>query len=511
MKFYKLFLLAASGLIISLESKAQLPEGFKAEVEIQATGTTNKVVPFWMRSNQYGSVPLNGVSGSLLGRFNKDYDSKDQDNKRLIDWGFGFEGRANGGKGSNLILIEGYLKGRLSIFQLKAGRTKDVMGLNGDTTLSSGNFAVSGNALGIPKVELSIPDYYRIPVFGGLFSFKGNFSHGYLGRVKIIDSIVVNTGQGQTVYPIVDNRPVTYFHQKSLYVRLGKADWKLSLIGGFNHQVQWGNEKAAYGENFKLSDLETFFHVVTGKTYGSSGVPTSKIGNQLGSIDVGIQYDFNSINIILYRQSFYDVGALSKLANIADGLNGVTVKNKLFEKQSSNFQWKKITAEVFYSKNQAGYPWSKFTKSGDEDYYNNFYYVNGWSYNRIGIGSPLVTSLQDLKNGQAKSVYDYFVNNRVESYHLGFEGQLSSWEFLTKITFSRNFGTFHTSIYGSSTGSIRNPQTENLFIPVNQLSVYFGLSKRMLNNYVIGTNVAFDHGDLLNKSFGGLLTLKKSF
>lgn len=218
MKFYKLCLLAASGLIISLESKAQLPEGFKAEVEIQATGTTNKVVPFWMRSNQYGSVPLDGASGSVLGRFSKDYDSKNQ-NGKLIDWGFGFEGRANGGKGSNITLIEGYLKGRLSMFQLKAGRSKDVMGLNGDTTLSSGNFAVSGNALGIPKIELSVPEYYRIPVFEGLFSFKGNLVHGWLGKTKILNSI--NDLNGKNLYTIDNIYPNSYFHQKSFYGKIG--------------------------------------------------------------------------------------------------------------------------------------------------------------------------------------------------------------------------------------------------------------------------------------------------
>ena len=29
----------------------------------------------------------------------------------------------------------------------------------------------------------------------------------------------------------------TYLHQKSLYGRFGKPEWKLKLYGGFNHQV----------------------------------------------------------------------------------------------------------------------------------------------------------------------------------------------------------------------------------------------------------------------------------
>ena len=35
----------------------------------------------------------------------------------------------------------------------------------------------------------------------------------------------------------------TYLHQKSLYGRFGKPEWKWKLYGGFNHQVFWGNEK----------------------------------------------------------------------------------------------------------------------------------------------------------------------------------------------------------------------------------------------------------------------------
>jgi hypothetical protein len=510
MKFYKLCLLVASGFIVSLEAKAQLPEGFKAEVEIQATGTTNKVVPFWMRSNQYGSVPLNGGSGSVLGRFSKDYDNNNQ-NEKLIDWGFGFEGRANGGKGSNLTLIEAYLKGRLSIFQLKAGRTKDVMGLNGDTTLSSGNFAVSGNALGIPKIELSIPEYYRVPVLGGLFSVKGNFSHGWVGKAQILKGISALPGD-EYFYEVTNNRPVTYMHQKSLYGRFGKSEWRLKAYGGFSHQAYWGNEKESYGPNFKLSPIETFYYVAIGKAYGAKGVPNSKIGNQLGSIDIGIEYDFNSVNVMIYRQSFYDVGALSKLANISDGLNGVTLTNNKYDNESENgFQWKSVLFELFYSKDQAGYPWSTPTKSGDEDYYNNFFYTEGWSYKSMGLGNPLITRREDAKKGQAIRSDDYFLNNRLIALHAGISGKYKSLYFTGKASYSKNYGTFGTSIYGKSTGSIRYPQTTNIFKTVNQVSLYLDAMKEIRPNYTAGVALAIDQGNLLNNSFGLALKLNRSF
>lgn len=132
--------------------------------------TTPGVVPFWLRSNQYGSIPLNGTSLSLIGAARKDYDLTGD---KFFDWGASFEGRANLGQGSNLTLIEGYGKIRLGIFELRAGRSKKITGLC-DTTLTSGSWAISGSNLGIPEVELSVREFWTLPFTGELFAFKGN-------------------------------------------------------------------------------------------------------------------------------------------------------------------------------------------------------------------------------------------------------------------------------------------------------------------------------------------------
>ncbi|PTS95782.1 hypothetical protein DBR11_20425 [Pedobacter sp. HMWF019] len=505
----KLLLIPIVLLIFSHPTRAQFLNKIKTEIETQATGTTGNTVPFWMRSNQYGSVPLSGASASFIARARKDYETQlftdsNSRNKRLTDWGFGFEGRANGGKNSNLLLIEAYAKFRIGVFQIKAGRSKDVMGLNGDTTLSSGNFAVSGNALGIPKVEIAIPEYYSLPFFSGLFSVKGTFSHGWLGKLTVLDKI------GSAV-KINNTHPSSYLHQKSLYIRLGKPDWKLKFYGGFNHQVYWGDERSVYGPNYKLSPIETFFYVVTGKTYSSKGILQSKIGNQIGSLDVAAEYDFNAIKVMIYRQNFYDVGALSKLANIADGLNGISIENKRYNSRNSGFQWKKALFEFFYSKDQAGYPWSTPTKSGDEDYYNNSFYIKGWSYNGMGVGNPLITRRDDARDGQATNKQDYFINNRVVALHLGLQGTLNDLIFLTKLTYSWNYGTFGTSPYGHSMGNMRETNTTNLFVPVQQFSFYAEGLKELKKGYSAGLAAAFDQGKLLDNSTGLTLKLIKKF
>ena len=186
-------------------------------------------VPFWLRSNQFGSIPLDNASLSLIGAIRKDYDA---DKTRLLDWGVSVEGRANIGHKSNFTLIEGYGKLRISIFEIRAGRSKEIVDLC-DTSLTSGAWAVSGNALGIPKVQISIPEFYSLPIFGKLFAFKGNFAHGWIGETS-----QVRHGNVRQIG--------TWLHQKSLYGRFGKPGWKLKLYGGFNHQVLWGTNRISY-------------------------------------------------------------------------------------------------------------------------------------------------------------------------------------------------------------------------------------------------------------------------
>ncbi len=478
-------------LLIFLEiicSSAYAQSGnYYASLEAQGILTTKDQVPFWMRSDQFGSVPLAGTSGSFLAAARKDYDSA---RTHLVDWGASVEARANLGTSSRLTLIEGYGKVRVGIFELKAGRSKEIMGLV-DTSLSSGSFVVSGNALGIPKIQLSIPEYWSLPFFGKLFAVKGNFAHGWLGEEPIQSSLLVD-------------KAVTYFHQSSLYARLGKPDWKLKLYAGFSHQAFWGSEKNIVGPKYALSEFKTFEYVVIGKTYHQS-----KIGNHIGSIDLGMEYDFGNTRLFMYRQNFYDEGALSKLANIADGLNGLSLVNE--RSPGSGFHWHKLLFELFYSKNQAGYPDSKPTASGDENYYNNYEYYNGWSYKGLGLGNPFVTPVTSTRAGMASDPTNFFNNNRVVALYTGMEGAWGSYRFTSKASYSFNYGTFGTSQWGFSTGSVFHPPIYGIFKEVKQFSAYLELKKVLKYGWQAGCAAALDEGHLFYDSGGVILKLKKSF
>ncbi len=489
MKYFLLLILL--NLILINSTYGQVSE-IKSNLESEVIITSQNNVPFWMRANQYGSIPLSGFSTSFIGSIHKEYADigSYKDNKsKLFDWGAGFEGRVNIGEKAEAMLIEAYAKAKLAMFEVKAGRSKDVMGLV-DTTLTSGAFSISGNTLGIPKVEISIPEFYALPFWDGLFAFKGNFAHGWLGTIP-------------TQYG--NHKPTeTYFHQKSLYGRLGMSDWRLHLYGGFNHNAFWGNTKN-YITGFSLTQSEEFWYTISGKVYNSS-----KTGNHVGSIDVGLQYDFDNINLFIYRQQFYDIGGLYHLSNIADGLNGIALTNK--RRRNSGFHWNKLLFEFLYTKSQGGELKAKITPSGDENYYNSYVYTQGWSYKQLALGSPLLTPYLEAKEGQARNLRDFFINNRVVAFHIGVNGRWNNWDLFSKLTYSENYGTYGTSPIGHSLGNTRNPPTsDKYFDKVNQFSGIIKISRVINDSWNVGLIGAIDQGSFLNNTTGLIFKVDRKF
>lgn len=455
--------------------------------------TSNGTVPFWLRSNHFGSVPLDGASLSLIGFARKDFGSGKE---KLFDWGASFEGRANLGQGSNLTLIEGYGKVRLGIFELRAGRSKKITGLC-DTTLTSGSWAVSGTSLGIPEVELSVRDFWTLPWFGELLAFKGNFAHGWLGDLQMrryIEQDTLLLG--------------AYLHQKSLYGRFGKPGWKFKLYGGLNHQVVWGNEQNFYTFDYTLTPVETYLYVLTGKRYSKGYIQDERQGNHLGSVDIGLEYEFESIKLLIYRQNIYEAGALAYLANIQDGLNGISIENKHRGKKAS--RWNKLGFEFLYTKNQAGEPWSPETGSAYEPYYDHGQYITGWSYLGNGLGTSFIGTRTYIRENLPTHPDEYFINNRVMVFHFGGEGEVEKFGYLFRLSLSKNYGTYRTTDEEQSTG-LSDPGSYGVFGEQKQFSGYFEWNRGLNNGVNLGFVGAMDFGELYYNSFGIFIKASYSF
>lgn len=94
---------------------------------------------FWPRSNQYDCIPHDEGSLSLIGTLHKEHENN---KTRLVDWRISVEGCTNRGHSSNFTISEGYGKLRIEVFEIRAGRSKEIMGLC-DTSWTSEAWAVS--------------------------------------------------------------------------------------------------------------------------------------------------------------------------------------------------------------------------------------------------------------------------------------------------------------------------------------------------------------------------------
>lgn len=450
----------------------------KKQIYSGITYSTSGINPFWLRSNVYGTVPLESNYFTLGGQINDDYDSTYTIAKKLkkFNWGYGVDVLTNLGSENRFYLPEIYGKIRYGAFEFYLGKRKEIFGLV-DSSLSSGSFSWSGNAMPLPKIQLSIPNYIRLDR-QGLFSIKGGYAHGYFDN----------------------NRPYTKnikLHQKWMYLKLGKPNWKINLFSGFNHQVMWGGQSPFYSNNGQLPDGIGVYKFVVFGTRGAisdsvtSNFDENRVGNHLGTLDIGATLKTRFGTIDIYRQSFYEDGSLFYLLNINDGLKGISIK--------TNIKFlKKICFEYLNTSNQGGNVFiinNEYLRGADS-YYSNEQYNDGYTNNGQIIGTPFI-QLEALNFSNQKKNSDFFVNNnRLKLIHLGVEGQAKEIGYMLKVSFCKNFGIYKGAF------------SKNQFSLANLLQYHFNKNKFVS---LISINNAIDLGNYYPVSFGTTLKLKKIF
>jgi hypothetical protein len=451
---------------------------------------SDSLVPFLIRSNQYGTLLNTSNSLYFNSGIKKQYDSLYTLNKKLkkFDYGYGIEGHVNIGRTQDFRLPEAYAKIRYGVFELYGGRRREIQGLV-DTLGTMGSYIWSGNALPLPKVEVSIPNY--TPIIGkGLISIKGNFAHGWFGDADSVKNY--------------------WLHQKSFYARVGRPSWKVKFYGGFNHQVQWGGRPAKpfydpisnqtiskFGSNFA-----TFVKVATGVSLASgandwtnqTGVAANEAGNRsgnhLGTVDIGMEIYLTNAKVFLYRQSIYEDGSLYYLTNISDGLNGISVhfhKNKTF---------KSLTFEYFNTTSQGG-PYFSDIKSelrGKDNYFNNSIYQDGWTYKSNTIGNSLLIPYRINHIGYDNSSIfgnNFIINSRIKAMHLKIEYQILKINLKSELISSINKGNYLAVLNNLSNNSI------------NQEIVF------RIKKYYISSKTSMDLGSYWQNNIGVNISCKR--
>lgn len=392
------------------------------------------------------------------------------------------------------MLPEAYVAIRRGIFEAYIGRQREKFGL-ADSSLSTGSYAWSGNAIPIPKIQISIPVFTPIGFTKGWVAIQGTYAHGYLDAQGYIRNKLL--------------------HQKSLYLRIGRPSDVIHIYGGLNHQAIWGGQAAdptgipgTIPVGGKLpSGLINYFYVVTTLNYGRTDTQqytffdlTNRVGNHLGSVDVAAEIDLVRHTLYIYRQNLYEDGSLFYLLNIADGLNGIRLR-----RNDPNALVRDILFEFLNTTSQGGpvFVYDDPNRRGKDDYFNHQQYRDGWAYRNHTIGTPFIAP---ALGSQDQYPYGTFTaNNRVYVFHTGLAGKvqmrarqlLGPVSYQIKLSFSRNLGT-----YDNPFQSVRD-----------QFSAYasIGVPLRVLGGLQFNTSVAGDAGDFYQNSFGAYISIRKNW
>ncbi|MFT4031989.1 MAG: capsule assembly Wzi family protein [Siphonobacter sp.] len=484
-------------------------------VQLASTGlSTTERTAFWLHTNQNGTVPSNpqalmgyagiyyeqplspwskkwvvdgALEGMLLSNPKKPYSDISED----------LPGNASHG-----VVTEGYLRIKYKKWELYGGRKREFYGLV-DTVLTSGGLVWSNNTLPIPQIRLGTYDFIKVPYVGDWLRVKGFFSHGWFENSRPFDQNV-------------------YLHTKGLYLKIGKDNAPFKFHTGFTHMVQWGGYAPSLKDDPGLfskygyfnKTWEGFWSVVSGKRMDKYlgyplddfiSVDVNRVGNHLGTIDVGLEWNSSKFNIFFYRQSTFDDGSLFYLLNINDGLNGIRWLNK--NKPKSNLYIQRVTLEWLSTVDQGGpvFDINDPKQRGKDNYYNHSQYRDGWTYFGQTIGTGFIPPDHEMKSSvRANSIL--LTDNRVEVAHVGLAGRYKnriSWEI--KGSYSKNYGTYNNKEYY---GTANNPFANN---PLPQFSgiIRIGTKLSWFGGSEISGAVALDNGKIYDNTLGAYLSIRK--
>ena len=468
-------------IFIYLSSKCSYSQSFFKKIEYSLqTGfltSSQKNNPFFLYSNTFGTKPLELNNLFFSSSLQKEYDSLHNFKTKLkkFDFGYGLNFQLNYGHKMQFLIPETYFKIKFNIFELYLGRRKEIFGLT-DTTLTSGSYIWSGNALPVPKIQISTPNWVGFGLYKRV-SFKAGLSHGWFGTQGIIENY--------------------YLHQKWLYLKINDKKNKIQLIGGVNHQTQWGG----YSDVLKNKDwydvptingylapypLYSFKYILI--PFLQKIVPANPqkvpfydavlaIGNQLGSVDIEAIFENN---FRLYHQKPFDFArSLINFNNFEDGIYGISWLSK-------NSVIRRIVGEFIYTKSQGRERFGKNRNSNNGEVDNYFFHgqYQSWTYQSRIIGTPFI--IVDPLNRN-------IVNNRLKAYYFGLNGVKKNIDFTIKFAHSINYGTYINPVLLKS---------NSILLKVN-VPLIFGIK---LNSYL-----ATDFGEFYKNTSGFQIGFEKCF
>lgn len=440
---------------------------------ISAVASSGPFAPFWLQNNVNGDVSCNPYSGNITAGIYKEA----VHDERWWDYDFAVQlsGRVQQPKAGSAFAIQrsygtGYLNlayahVRLYIFDFTAG-IKPMIYETQDTALTMGSLIFSGNSQSLPHITIGIDRYVPFPGCYGYFELKGGLTHGWMA-----DNVYMRG---------------SYIHHKFAGLRFG-GRLPVNISYEFHHAAQWGGISPMYGDIG--SDWTAFTNVLMAHAGGVMyNDQANAQGNHVGSQQILVTGKGRGWEVYAYWQNFFEdnFAFIGTGQNISDGLWGVGFKQT---------RWPFIqgfTYEFLNTTDQSG-PWHDrdgLCYAGNDQYYQNGVFANGWNYFYRSLGTPFITSPQYNADGTI-----YTLNSRVRVHHIGVRGDIYGFQYRIKASYARNYGNDNTS---------RAILSENtaLLIEVNKhVEQAWGLD--------FGLRLGADIGTQFGNDFGAQITIVK--
>ena len=471
--------------INALAEDAQMitPNATSYKAEVFGSVASGDKTPFWMVSNRYGVVPLEGNNSYLrAGVFH------DQSFGKGFHWNAGLDIITAVPRRHNLYIQQLFGEIGYKCLLLSIGSKERYRSL-WDYDLSSGDMVLSPNARPIPEINISIPTFTVVPLTKGWMQARGDFAVG-----RSFDKGYLNHFSKDTLPHIND----MLWHHKSFAIQIKdtKNNFPLSGIIGVQHWAQWGGTSTNPEIGKQPHSFKDFLRVVCGSEGSSDATISDQInvlGNQYGSYDFKLTYTHPKWELAVYHQHFFEDKSGMIFKNKTDGLWGLQL-------DLPHFSWlRKVVVEYLITKDQSGpFHFIEFDHDlhpghggGRDDYYNNEEYTSGVSYFNRTLGNPFILSPE-----YNEDQYLGFKGNRVKNFHFGWEGSLSPY-----VNYRALFSVMNN--WGRPTVPFVHKQAGTS----SQIDIRYQHPK--LHGWEFSGAIALDTGSMLGDNFGCCLKIAK--
>lgn len=450
-------------------------------LEAEALSSSGQYAPFWLQSRRDGAISAAPHSGNLTIGLIKPA------NYATRWWDYSFEIALTGQLHSQIpesvdpgmqniataFINRLYVDVRLLFFDVCAG-IRPIRCELPDSELSSGHLAFSGNARGMPGISLGVEQWTPFPGLYGYLDFMGSIGHYW---------------QNDDVYIV---RGMIHYKYGGLRVG-GKLPVHLSYV--LNHIAQWGGYSPDYGD--LGNDLHAFINAFKA---GAGGTMNNDLYNAQGN-HIGIQTlnldatiplpETKALDVSLYWQTIFEDKSANFIGfstNLPDGLWGINIRQNAWPFIQS------VCLEYLGTTDQTGpyHDRDGLVFAGNDNYYRNSIYHNGWNYHYRTIGTPLITSPLYNDDGAINTN-----NSRVKSWHVGVRGNIYGFRYKLLGTYSRNYGRY-------GVGDIYQMKSKNtaLLLEVNRhVEQAWGMD--------FGIRLGADIGSQFGNTFGASITIRK--